>query len=84
MVEPLKLIETTISMTDFVQDPIGVIASCGHNVLNVTDKDKPVVYCLSPQLYEQVLDVLDDIELGLIADERERRGEIVRMDIENL
>jgi antitoxin StbD len=49
----------------------------------ILNRNEPAFYILSPERYEELLDMLDDAELAQIAKAR-RGGRTVKVDIDDL
>ncbi|WP_112313100.1 type II toxin-antitoxin system Phd/YefM family antitoxin [Pseudogemmobacter bohemicus] len=58
------------SITEFKRNPMAAMAQAAGASLVVLNHNEPAFYCVPPELYAQILDALEDLELNAIADER--------------
>jgi antitoxin StbD len=58
------------SITEFKRNPMAALAQAAGESLVVLNHNEPAFYCVPPELYEQILDALEDIELNALADAR--------------
>lgn len=61
---------STASISEFKANPMRIIAQAGGEPLAILNRNKPAFYCLAPDLYEMLLEKLDDMELLRLAQER--------------
>ncbi len=71
----------SISITELKKNPMTVV-ELGEPVV-VLNRNTPVFYCVSPELYEQMINALEDAELTEIVNERKDQP-AVRLDIKEL
>ena len=79
------LSEMTASISELKMNPMQVINSACGEVITILNRNKPAFYCVPPEIYEAMLDMLDDIELAEIVRSRENeRGEKIKVNIDDL
>ena len=67
------------------KNPMATIESASGEALAILNHNKPVCYCLPPDIYEAMLDIIDDIELAKIVRERlNNKHEVIEVDINDL
>ena len=64
------LSEATASISELKAAPMDVIASVPDEVIAILNRNKPAFYCIPPKLYEAIMEMLDDMELLRIIEER--------------
>jgi antitoxin StbD len=58
------------SITEFKRNPMAALALAEGESLVVLNHNAPAVYCVPPELYERLLDLIEDAELNQLADAR--------------
>ena len=58
------------SITEFKRNPMAAVAQADGESLVVLNHNQPAFYCVPPELYESILDALEDQELNALADQR--------------
>lgn len=58
------------SITEFKRNPMAALALADGESLVVLNHNQPAFYCVPPELYESILDALEDQELNALADRR--------------
>ncbi len=69
----LILAQNTASITELKINPMQVMEEAEGAPVAVLNRNKPAFYCVPPELYERMMDMLEDIELAKIV--RARQGE---------
>ena len=64
------LTTTAASITELKRDPMGTFNAGEGAPLAILNRNEPAFYCVPPALYAQLMELLEDQELGHIADER--------------
>ncbi|BBG61865.1 plasmid stabilization protein (plasmid) [Providencia rustigianii] len=65
------LSDTTASVSELKKNPMATVnAGLGYPVA-ILNRNQPAFYCVPAELYEQMLDALDDNELAKLVKERE-------------
>ncbi|MBF7684069.1 plasmid stabilization protein [Acinetobacter sp. B5B] len=60
----------TASITELKKSPMDTILSGQGEAVAILNRNTPAFYCIPAELYENMLEQLDDIELNKIADSR--------------
>lgn len=75
--------KTVASMDDLKQDPLATVAAGKGAAVAILDQDEPVFYCIPAQVFHDLLDRIEDLELHAVADAR--RGQAIhRVTLEDL
>ena len=64
------------SITDLKKSPVETVQQAHGEALAILNRNKPAFYCVPSDLYEQMLDLLEDQYLNMIADERESKPSV--------
>lgn len=64
------LTTTAASITELKRDPMGTVNAGEGAPVAILNRNEPAFYCVPPALYAQLMEMLEDQELGRIADER--------------
>ena len=59
-----------VSISDLKRNPAAVIAAAREQQVAILNRNKPVAYVISPEVWEGVLDMLDDLEDAKLVEER--------------
>jgi antitoxin StbD len=62
--------ETTASVSELKKNPMGTVAAGEGFPVAILNRNAPAFYCVPAEVYERMLERLDDIELNVIADAR--------------
>ncbi len=72
--EPLMahqiLSETAASISELKRNPMGTVAAGEGFPVAILNRNAPAFYCVPADVFEAMMDRLEDIELGAIADAR--------------
>lgn len=69
------LSEIAVSISDHKKNPMATMAAGGGMAVVVLKRNEPAFYCVPAKAYEELMDLLDDLELGRIADARLADGQ---------
>jgi len=58
-------------ISELKKNPGGVLKHAGKDVIAIFKRNKPSAYLVPAEIYEALLDRLEDYELGLIVQERQ-------------
>ena len=58
------------SISDLKKNPMQVIKEGGGNTVAILNHNKPAFYCVPVETYETLMNIIEDIELNEIADQR--------------
>lgn len=77
------LADLGVSISDLKRNPAAVVAAAREQQVAVLNRNKPVAYVISPEVWEHVMDVFADRKLVREAMEAlEEEGENVRIDLD--
>lgn len=62
--------ETTASVSELKKNPMGTVAAGEGAPVAILNRNAPAFYCVPADIYEEMLERLDDIRLNNIADVR--------------
>lgn len=69
------------SITELKRDPM-VVIEAGEPVV-VLNRNTPVFYCVPPELYQQMINAIEDAELNEIIEKRKNQTR-VKVDVKDL
>ena len=72
----LVLTELTASVSELKKNPMGTVASGKGSPIAILNRNKPVFYCVPAEVYETLMEKLEDLELNALADRRNDQAEI--------
>jgi antitoxin StbD len=79
------LTETAVSISEHKKNPMATVAAGEGMAVAVLNRNEPAFYCVPAKAYEELMDLVDDLELGRIADARLADGqEPVRVSLDAL
>ena len=64
------LSETAVSISEHKKNPMATVAAGEGMAVAVLNRNEPAFYCVPAKAYEELMDLVDDLELGRIADAR--------------
>lgn len=74
------LSDTSASVSELKKNPMATVnAGAGYPVA-ILNRNQPAFYCIPAELYEKMLDALDDLELAKLVKERENQ-ELISVDL---
>lgn len=73
----------TASISELKKAPMQTVESAHGEPIAILNRNVPAFYCITADLYEQMLERLEDIELNSIADARVNQKR-VKVDINDL
>jgi len=77
------LTEVAVSITDHKKNPMATVAAGKGMAVAVLNHNEPAFYCVPAKAYEELMDLVDDLELGRLADARLADGqEPVRVSLD--
>lgn len=77
------LTTTAASITELKRDPMGTFNAGEGAPVAILNRNEPAFYCVPPALYAQLMEILEDLELGRIADERIGEA-VIEVNIDDL
>ena len=79
------LAETTVSISELKKNPMASVAAGEGMPVAVLNRNETAFYCLPAKAYEELMDLVDDLELGRLADARVADGQQpVRVSLDDL
>ncbi|TVS05827.1 MAG: antitoxin [Cyanobium sp. PLM2.Bin73] len=69
------LTETAESITEHNKNPMATAAAGEGIAVAVLNRNEPAFYCVPARTYEELMDLVDDLELGRVADARLADGQ---------
>ena len=72
----LVLTELTASVSELKKNPMGTVASGEGSPIAILNRNKPAFYCVPAEVYETLMEKLEDLELNVLADRRNDQAEI--------
>ncbi len=73
-----------VSMSDFKNNPAKVLREADKRPVAVLSHNKPAFYMVDPEVFEALLDELDEVRLAPIIKQREARGKFVKVSLKDL
>ena len=77
------LTSTATSISEFKANPMKVMASTDGEPLVVLNRNVPAFYCLSADVYESIMDLVDDLSLLKVSKQREKE-ESIKVNLDDL
>lgn len=65
--------EVAASISELKKNPMGTVLSGEGFPVVILNRNQPAFYCVPADIYEAMLDKLEDAELNLIADSRKNQ-----------
>jgi len=79
------LAEMAVSISELKKNPMATVAAGEGLPVAVLNRNEPAFYCVPAKAYEQLMDLLDDLEFNRLADQRLADGqEPVRLSLDEL
>ena len=79
------LANCSASISEMKKDPSALIDASDGEPIAILNHNKPTAYLIPADTYQQILDRLEDFELGLIVKERQNEKEqAIEVDIDEL
>ncbi|WP_255144487.1 type II toxin-antitoxin system Phd/YefM family antitoxin [Synechococcus sp. EJ6-Ellesmere] len=69
------LTETAVSISEHKKNPMATVAAGEGMTVAVLNRNEPALYCVPARAYEELMDLVEDLELGPIADARLADGQ---------
>jgi antitoxin StbD len=74
----------TVSMSDFKNNPAKVLREADKRPVAVLNHNKAAFYMIDPEVFETLLDELEDARLAPIIKRREAKGKFVKVNVKDL
>lgn len=69
------LAETAVSISELKKNPMATVAAGEGLPVAVLNRNEPAFYCVPAKAYEDLMDLVEDLELNRIADTRLADGQ---------
>ncbi len=79
----LILTDVTASVTELKKDPMGTIAAGEGHAVAILNRNSTAFYCVPANMYEALMNRLEDLELNAIADSR-RGQKTIKVKLDDL
>lgn len=63
------LADQVASITDLKRNPMGVIQESESGIVAILNRNQPAFYCIAPELFSHMKELIKDLELGRMADD---------------
>jgi len=74
----------TTSISDFKKNPQAIIDAAQGESIALLNRNKATAYIVSPEVYERLLEIAEDVELGRIYEERKSEiDNAIEVDIDD-
>jgi antitoxin StbD len=84
LVEPI-LADACVSISGLKKNPAAVIAAAKIQQVAILNRNRPVAYMISPEVWEYLTDLADDVKLADLArEELERDEEGIEVSLDDL
>jgi antitoxin StbD len=70
------LTETAVSISEHKKNPMATVAAGEGMAVAVLNRNEPAFYCVPAKAYEELMDLVEDLELGRMADGRLADGQV--------
>ncbi|WP_341748263.1 type II toxin-antitoxin system Phd/YefM family antitoxin [Candidatus Tisiphia endosymbiont of Dascillus cervinus] len=75
----------TASISEFKKSPTALLAKSSGELIALLNHNKPTAYLVPAELYEQMVEILDDRDLLKLAEERlKEKKEAIAVDLNDL
>ncbi len=75
----------TASISEFKKNPQALIDAADGESIALLNRNKTSAYIVSPEIYERLLEIAEDMELGKIFEQRKHEmGDAVEVSIDEL
>ncbi|AFI86346.1 stability protein StbD [Aggregatibacter actinomycetemcomitans] len=78
------LTQQAASITDLKRDPMGIAYASQDGAVAILNHNQPAFYCVTPALFEYFQNLVEDAELGRIAEERLATLDPIEVSLDDL
>ena len=78
------LTQQAASITDLKRDPMGIAYASQDGAVAILNRNHPAFYCVTPALFEYFQNLVEDAELGRIAEERLATLDPIEVSLDDL
>ena len=76
------LSDTTASVSELKKNPMATVNAGDGYPVAILNRNQPAFYCIPAELYEKILDALDDQQLEKLVNERSQQP-LVEVDLDS-
>lgn len=76
------LSDTTASVSELKKNPMATVNAGDGYPVAILNRNQPAFYCIPAELYEKILDALDDQQLAKLVNERSQQP-LVDVDLDS-
>jgi antitoxin StbD len=69
------LTEIAVSISEHKRNPMATVAAGNGMAVAVLNRNEPAFYCVPAKAYEELMDLVEDLQLGQLADVRLADGQ---------
>jgi len=69
------LTEIAVSISEHKKNPMATVAAGDGMAVAVLNRNEPAFYCVPAKAYEELMDLVEDLQLGQLADVRLADGQ---------
>lgn len=70
------LTEIAVSISEDKKNPMATVAARDGKAVAVLNRNEPAFYCVPAKAYEELMDLVEDVELNRLADARLADGHV--------
>lgn len=70
------LAETSAGISELKKNPMAVVREGGGGPVAILNRNEPVFYAIPAKAFEDICEILEDVELRAIVEERKNQREI--------
>jgi antitoxin StbD len=70
------LTEIAVSISEHKKNPMATVAAGDGMAVAVLNRNEPAFYCVPAKVYEELKDLVEDLQLGQLADARLADGQV--------
>ncbi|MCL6556671.1 MAG: type II toxin-antitoxin system Phd/YefM family antitoxin [Burkholderiales bacterium] len=74
----ILLSSVAASITELKRDPMGTVAAGEGAPVAILNRNEPAFYCVPAEVFEALMEKLEDLELNALADARLKDGQPLR------
>ena len=79
------LADVGVSISDLKRNPTAVVAAARQQQVAILNRNKPVAYVISPEVWEGIVDMVEEIEDSKVVRERlEKPGKLIEVSVDDL
>lgn len=79
------LATATVGISDLKKNPSAVVAEAQRRQVAIMNRNRPVAYLISPEVWDHVVDVFDDMKLARDVEQAlANPGEMIEVSIDDL